>query len=252
MTLDQRLVNKGKGEPRDGLAQQGKVHVGLAKQYATDLADSGWSATDTVALAANVVSLEQAAGGQAAAYDHAGHTSTGESQAIDAAKAYIRRLRNALPRALRDASAPGLTLESFHVGEVLGRSTPRISKYLAMIRPGVETLDPALKGHFKGQTASIELDAVKDALDLADTAQELARKNAPGNTLALYEVMGKVLEQIEDLNRAGKSAFDGDAATRGKFNKDILLRARKERSKKTAEAPPIGGAPLAGGTPSPA
>jgi len=50
--------------------------------------------------------------------------------------------------------------------------------------------------------------------------------------------MGKVLEQIEDLNRAGKSAFDGDAATRGKFNKDILLRARKERAqKKPADAP---------------
>ena len=55
--------------------------------------------------------------------------------------------------------------------------------------------------------------------------------------------MGKVLEQIEDLNRAGKNAFDGDAATRGKFNKDILLRARKAQAKKTAEdAPKAGGA----------
>jgi len=83
------------------------------------------------------------------------------------------------------------------------------------------------------------LDAVKDALDKADTTQELARKDAPGETLALYEVMGKVLEQIEDLNRAGKSAFDGDAATRAKFNKDILLRSRKEQAKKKGgEAPP--------------
>lgn len=57
MTLDQRLVNKGKSEPRDGLAQHGKVHVGLAQHYANDLADSGWSAADTVSLAANVVSL---------------------------------------------------------------------------------------------------------------------------------------------------------------------------------------------------
>jgi hypothetical protein len=53
--------------------------------------------------------------------------------------------------------------------------------------------------------------------------------------------MGTVLEQIEDLNRAGKSAFDGDAATRGKFNKDILLRARKERAKKKGEDAPKGG-----------
>jgi hypothetical protein len=72
---------------------------------------------------------------------------------------------------------------------------------------------------------------------------ELARNNAPDETLALYGVMGKVLEEIEDLNRAGKIAFDGDAAMRGKFNKDILLRARKGRAKKAAAAPPAGAAP---------
>ncbi len=63
---------------------------------------------------------------------------------------------------------------------------------------------------------------------------------APGETLALYAVMGKVLEQIEDLNRAGKIASDGDAATRGKFNKDILLRARKAQVKKAEDAPKAG------------
>jgi hypothetical protein len=240
MALDNRLVTKGKGEPRDGLAQQGKVHIGLAKQYAAALDDSGWSATDTESLAANVVSLEQAAGSQAAAYDHAGHSSTGESQAIDDAKTYIRKLRNALPRVLRDAPAPGVTAASFHAGEALGRSTPKLSKYLAAIRPAVVALDSALKTHFKSQAALHLLDEVKAALDKADTTQELARKDAPGETLALYAVMGKVLEQIEDLNRAGKSAFDGDAATRGKFNKDILLRARKEQAKKAEDAPKAG------------
>jgi hypothetical protein len=242
MAVDVRLVNKGKSEPRDGLAQQGKVHVGLAKQYATELADAGWSSTDTAELATNVGSLEQATGSQAAAYDHAGHTTVAESQAIDAAKAYIRKLRNALPRALREAPGLGITAGSFQAGETLKRSTPKITKYLATIRPAVVTLDPALAAHFKGETASSALDAVKDALDKADAMQELARKDAPGETLALHAVMGKVLEQIEDLNRAGKSAFDGDAATRSKFNKDILLRARKEQAKKKAEdAPKAGG-----------
>ena len=241
MVQDNRLVTKGKGEPRDGLAQQGKVHVGLAKQYAAELEDSGWSSADTESLAANVVSLEQATGSQAAAYDHASQSSAGESHAIDSAKAYLRKLRNALPRVLREAPAPGVTAASFHAGEALGRSTPKIAKYLAAIRPAVATLDPALAPHFKNEKASSQLDAVKAALDKADTTQELARKDAPGETLALYAVMGQVLEQIEDLNRAGKSAFDGDAATRGKFNKDILLRARKEQAKKKAsEAPKAG------------
>ena len=35
---------------------------------------------------------------------------------------------------------------------------------------------------------------------------------------------------IEDLNRAGKMAFDGDAVQIARFNKDILLRARKARA----------------------
>src|SRR6185503_13720466 len=238
MPLDMRLVAKGKSEPRDGLAQQGKVHVGLAQHHEAELDDAGWTSTDTGALAANVASLEAAAGTQAKAYDAAGDASAAESQAIADAKAYIRKLRRALPRALREAKAPGVTIASFHAGETLGRSTPKISKYLVTIRPAVAALDPALKKHFKGKKASSELDAVKDALDQADTAQELARKHAPSGTLALYEVMGKVLEQIEDLNRAGRIAFDGDAATRAKFNKDILLRARKARAKTKAAAAP--------------
>jgi hypothetical protein len=245
MALDDRLVAKGRSEPRGGLAQQGKVHVGLATHYATKLADAGWSAADTASLEANVATLEGAVGAQAKAYDHADHTSSTESDAIDGAKAFIRKLRNALPRSLRETPGTGLTLDSFRVGATLGRSTPKISKYLTEIRPGVVTLDPALAKHFSGQMASIELDAVKSALDHADTAQELARANAPGETLALYEVMGQVLEQIEDLNRAGKIAFDSDASTRAKFNKDILLRARKERPKKKAEAAPPPAAPAA-------
>lgn len=238
MALDDRLVAKGRSEPRGGLAQQGKVHVGLATHYAAKLADAGWSAADTTSLEANVVTLEGAVGTQAKAYDHADHTSSTESDAIDGAKSFVRKLRNALPRSLRETPGTGLTLDSFRVGATLGRSTPRISKYLAEIRPGVVTLDPALVKHFNGQMASIELDAVKSALDHADTAQELARANAPGETLALYAVMGQVLEQIEDLNRAGKIAFDSDASTRAKFNKDILLRARKERPKKADAATP--------------
>jgi hypothetical protein len=67
MTLDTRLVNKGKAEPRDGLAQQGKVHVELAKQHAAALDDNGWSGADTDELATNVGKLEAAAGSQAAA-----------------------------------------------------------------------------------------------------------------------------------------------------------------------------------------
>jgi hypothetical protein len=236
MSLDNRLIAKGKNEPRAGLMQQGRFHVGLAHQHATELADAGWSSDDTISFTANVAKLDVATGTQAKAYDDASDNVTSEARAIDGAKGFLRRLRNALPRALRETPSAGVTLDSFHAGETLGRSTPKIAKFLARIRPAVVSLDPALKKHFKGSDASAELDAAKTALDQADTMQELSRKQAPIETLAVYEVMGKVLEQIEDLNRAGKSAFDGDAATRGKFNKDILLRARKA-AKKPDDAP---------------
>ena len=242
MALDQRLVAKGRSEPRAGLAQQGKVHVGLGTQHAVELDDAGWSAADTADLTTIVATLEQAVGRQAKAQDHAADTSIGESQALNDAKAFIRQMRHALPRALREAPSSGLTIDSFRAGKSLARSTPRISKYLAEIRPAVVTLEPTLAKHFKGQQASVLLDACKSALDAADTEQELARANAPGETAALHETMGRVLEQIEDLNRAGKIAFDTDSVTRAKFNKDILLRARKARAKKTdastAAAPP--------------
>ena len=169
-----------------------------------------------------------------------------EAQAIDAAKSFLRRLRNALPRALRESPGSGVTASAFEVGDSLQRSTPKISKHLAAIRPAVVKLDPALTKHFNGQLASVLLDQVKAALDDADTTQEVTRKNAPVQTQALYEHMGRVLEQIEDLNRAGKSAFDGDSTMQGKFNKDILLRGRKT-AKKTAPKDPKGdGAPVNG------
>jgi len=235
--MDMALVQKGRGEPRDGLAQQGKVHVGLAKQYADALAEHGWSSDDTIALEKNVASLESSVAAQTEARIGAGGATKNEAGAVADAKRFIRRLRNALPRAIRAAKNPGITSATFAAGEALARSTPRIAAYLIKIRPAVEALDPALEAAFGGQKASDALDTVRGALSEADTAQEIARSNVPEQTLALYEMKGRVLEQIEDLNRAAKSAFDGQAEIVAKFNKDILLRARKTRAKKKQEAP---------------
>lgn len=231
------LVQKGRGEPRDGLAQQGKVHVGLAKQYADALAEHGWSSDDTIALEKNVASLESSMAAQVEARIEAGGATKSEASAVDDAKRFIRRLRNALPRAIRGAKNPAITMATFASGEALARSTPRIVAYLIKIRPAVEALDSVLEAAFGGQKASSALDTVRGALSAADTAQEIARSNVPEQTLSLYEMKGRVLEQIEDLNRAAKSAFDGQAAIVAKFNKDVLLRARKTRAKKNPEIP---------------
>lgn len=235
MGVDRRLVVKGRREPRVGLAQEAKVHVQLGKDYLTELGEHGWSAQDTADLEANFALLDGAMGTQSGARTGAKGATRTEKQAAEAAKKYIARLRRALPRALRDAPDLGLTMASFAAGETLATSTPKISKYLSTIRSSVEKADKALARAFPKKSALTLLDEVKKALDDADVTQEVAKKNAPDTTQALYEVAGKVVEQIEDMNRAGLSAFEGDPQARAKFNKEILERARK-KAKKTAAA----------------
>jgi hypothetical protein len=236
MELDRRLVEKGKHEPREGLAQQGKVHCELAKKYATELAGNGWSAEDTVAFEAEVTALDSSIADQADAKIGARSAASAEKEGLDGAKRFILRLRNALPRALREAQIPGLTTAAFKAGETLGRSTPRISAYLAKIRPAVEKIDSHLAKHFDGKMGTEVLDAVKSALDSAGAAQELTWKGLPLETLVVYETKGRVLERIEDMNRAGRSAFVGQPEVLALFNKELIERARKSRPKK-AEAP---------------
>jgi hypothetical protein len=62
-------------------------------------------------------------------------------------------MRHALLRALRESPSSGLTIDSFRAGKSLARSTLRISKYLAELRPAVVTLEPALAKHFPQGTS---------------------------------------------------------------------------------------------------
>lgn len=228
MTLDERLERKGQGQPRLGLVEQGKVSVGLARQYATQLATVGWSTQDTDAMAALVTELESTIAVQAEnrASQHDAHRK--EQVGIDDAKTFLRLLDHALPRVLRTTNI-GLTDHDFLVGTRLGRSTPKISGYLAKIRPHVAALDSALTPAFGGQSALARLDKAKSELDASDTQQEVGVSALPADTAQLYLAKGKLLEAIEDVNRAGKSAFDGDATLVALWNKDILVRARKSR-----------------------
>jgi hypothetical protein len=228
MAVDMRLVRKGKGEPRDGLVQQGKVHVTLAKQYEAALIESGWSSEDTAELEKNVALLEVAKASQGDAPEAAESASDPESTAVGEAKVFLRRLRNALPRTLRETRASGVNADVFEAGERFGRSPQKIAAYLTKIRPSVESLDGDLQRHFGGKKASELLDSAKAALDKTGSAEDLASEGLPEETLNLYALKGRVLEGIEDLNRAGRIAFEGQGEVVGKFNKDILLRARRE------------------------
>ena len=172
--------------------------------------------------------MESAIGSRADSTNQSGSKTSLEQAGIDDVKRYLRRLRNALPRAIRKANDAGMTMAMFQADEPLRRSTPKLVGYLLKIRPAVIALDEALKKHFNGKKASEELDAVKAALEGADTEQETARALGPLETQALNETVGTLIEAMEDSIRAGKSAFDGDAQRAALFNKDILLRARRK------------------------
>jgi hypothetical protein len=235
MAIDERLAKKGQGQPRSGLVEQGKVTVALARQYATQLASAGWSKADTTAMDALVTELEADIATQAENRAGAHDAHRGEQAAIDDAKTFIRLLDHALPRVLRTTHT-GLTAADFAAGGPLARSVPKISGYLAKIRSHVAALESELKKPFGGKSALEQLDTVKSELDAADTQHHTSSTSLPADTAALNEAKGKLLEAIEDCNRAGKIAFDGDATKVSMWNKDVLMRARKTR-KATEPAP---------------
>jgi hypothetical protein len=233
MTMDMRHVHKGRSEPLEGLLQQGKAHLALAKQYAAALIESGWSDEDTGALELEVARLE-AMGGKEGADDAGGED---EPSAVVEAKAFVRRLRNALPRALRETKAEGVSEGAFDAGGKLGREASKIAAYLEKIRPSVAALDGELRRHFGGKSAVELLDQAKSAVDRAGSGQGAQQGDVPQDRQELYGAKGRVLEMIEDLNRAGRIAFEGQAETVGKFNKDLLLRARRQRGSGKGSAP---------------
>lgn len=229
MALDARLIRKGMREPREGLIQQARMHVALAKQYERALREHGWMPADTDTLHTGLVLLDTEMSRQADERGLSLQATRDEGEAVDNAKIFIRRLRYALPRVLRDTCATGVSEESFAVHGRLGRSSPQISAYLTRITEAVVKLDADLAPYFGGAAPSRLLQEVKARLDAADTVQEMQLASLPLDTARVYEAKGRVLQSIEDLNRSGKSAFDGDATTVALFNKDLLGRARKKR-----------------------
>lgn len=230
---DMRLVKKGRNEPLDGLLQEGRAHAELGGSHAGPLTLNGWPADDTTNVRTIVTQLDTKAAAKADAHEASLGLTSAQEVAIDRAKAFMRKLRNALPRALRENPTLGVSASAFAAGDTLGRSVPKISRYLGNIRPSVVKLDAPLTGFFGGTAPSTLLDAVKTELDTSDATQEAALAALPLETQKVYELKGRLLELIEDMNRAGRSAYDGDATTASIFNKDILLRARKAREKAT-------------------
>ncbi|MBU1241422.1 hypothetical protein KKF84_03820 [Myxococcota bacterium] len=70
----------------------------------------------------------------------------------------------------------------------------------------------------------------KTGIENTDTVQETSRLSLPSDTMAVNELKGKILDQVEELNSIAKMAFDGQADLRAKFNKDLLLRGIQKQT----------------------
>lgn len=229
---DERLVRKGMGEPREGVAQQARVSHGLWLAHQDALADAGFTKEEGRALEKAALELESAASVQAEARGDSKGKTQEEVAAQSDAKVLIRKIRNSAPLALRKHPVAGVTVASFNAGDALARTTGKISAYLGKIAAPSATAADAFKPYFGGKNLGQLVTEAKKNLDRADTTQEVTVASVPAETQKVYEAKGRALELIEDLNRVARNAFDGNAVVVSQFNKDVLLRARKVRPAK--------------------
>ena len=203
---NKRWVKKGKQTSFITAMEQARVHVALGREHQAELADYGWPGERTEALASRVAELDERFSARALSTDASRGATQRESACRREAKEYIRTLQLAVPIILRDNEIPDITEDAFRTVHLV-RSSKRISEYLMHVRPFVTALKEYLAPYFNGESPSARLEAVKDALDASDTAQETSRSGLPSITLEIRELNGAILEMVEDMNRVAKIAF---------------------------------------------
>lgn len=234
MERNESLVQKGRNVSLAALLQQGQYSHGLAIKFATEVARRGFGKLEAEALESKLALLASESVARLENRAESKAHRVAEAKAVADAKTFKRELDSALTdlyareRFENDFRMP-VAEEVFRVRTPrgLGNSTPKIVEYLMNVRPYVEKVKALLAPYFDGADAVAKLDEALTELKAADTAQELSRAGLSNETLDIYQLKGEVLFLIERLNRAGRTAFDGDAAKASQFNKDILLRARR-------------------------
>jgi hypothetical protein len=156
--------------------------------------------------------------------------------AMDAAKGYLYKMEQVLPMAIR-----GVKLDDLKPEHVLPRprgskSVGKIKARLEATRPLVLRIEEKLKRYFAGRSPVVVLDEVIAGLQAAKSTQAAAQQARSPETFKLRVAKGQLLEMIEDVNRFGRVAFMGRAEMIGKFNKDLLLKARRSSKSRQTES----------------
>lgn len=230
--LNQKLARKGRSANLVGLRQQWRASVELSRRHAAALNDAGWGLEQTDELERSGRQLDSARSATLELRGAKQRKTRTEVEKRQDAKRLIRRMRNALPSVLKklpkdDAELAG---KAFLAGTKLGDSTPLLLEYLQKISGPAQRLAPHFRRFNEGRCIHEDIVAVVEELGQTDAEQEVARGALPADTLAFHEHKGYVLEQVEELNRLAKNAFDGQAHMIGQFNKDLYLRAVRQRA----------------------
>lgn len=242
MPIDMEFVKKGLTVPRDGLLDQSNLHIRLEAKYHVALIAAGWTVANRADLQAAYDFLKTT---MAETWDARVLNQTEratEQSVIGDAKALKRVLVHAYRDLLADKQVEPADFKKIYQSGTLGRSSRAFIDYLAGIHATVTRHDTLLAPYFGGTSPLTHIGSVLSDLEDAQGLQELNLKALPQETLKVYEAKGRLLSLIEKMNRIGKIAFDGQAEIIAEFNKDLILRARKPRTKSTVE--PVGEAAI--------
>lgn len=222
------LAAKGRTYGLGAVIAQAGYHLKLIENNLDALVAAGWSPDASAELKAGLDQLQTGAAKRADEGGQAKSATGSQEAAIDDAKAFLRKLRNALPVMLREVKPVGVTLEQFQVNGELKRKVNNIVVYLTKLQSQLQKVDEPMKRYLGGKTASLMAKELCQRLQAADASQETQLAALPASTLVVYALKGRVVQLIENANNLGKNAFDGNAAKIGQFNKDLLLRDRRK------------------------
>jgi len=235
MPIDMELVAKGMQVSRKGLLDQALYHQGLEAKHRGALMAAGWTPENSAEFSRCLEFLKAQIHKTEDARAESRTDTQNEQAAITESKAFKRKLVTGMKDLHVEKRVLDADYDLVRYSGRLDRSTPKILAYFAKIRGQVEKYDALLTPYFGGTSALTIFNEVQQRLEAAQTVQEVNLKALPQETLKIYEAMGRMLWLIEKMNRIGRIAFDGQAAIIAEFNKDLILRARKTRSKSTVE-----------------
>ncbi|MBU1219175.1 hypothetical protein KKF34_19115 [Myxococcota bacterium] len=220
---NRRLISKGRSFKIHSIIQLGQISIKNAEEHKNELAAHGWDETRTQTLKANLETLGKTDAAKEESKLNSVNRTIDENTAKEEILNLIRKILKVVAFVTRDQSIEGINASVLKADKRYN-STPVLLTYVERIIPLIERIDTHLSSYFAGQKPSDLLRAALENLRIADTNQENARQNLPGNTSSVNELKGQILDSIDELNLIASIAFEDNQAIRSKFNKDLLNR----------------------------